>query len=45
MGGRLTQEKRRVVASLMEVNGLTTVVRKKFAERSAGRDTPSQVLT
>jgi hypothetical protein len=45
MGDRLTLEQRRVVAGLMEVYGSPTVARQKFAERYAGRDQPSQVLT
>jgi hypothetical protein len=40
MGDRLTQEQRRVVASLMEVCASPTVARQKFAERFAGRDPP-----
>jgi len=43
MGDRLTLEQRRVVASLMEVYGSSTVVRQKFAERFAGRDPPSRL--
>jgi hypothetical protein len=38
MGDRLTLERRRLVASLMEVYGSPTVVRRKFVERFAGRD-------
>ena len=41
MSDRLTLEKRRVVANLMEVYGSPTVVSQKFAERFAGRDPPS----
>jgi Fe2+ or Zn2+ uptake regulation protein len=44
MGDRVTQQQRRVVASLMEVYGSPTVVHQKFAERFAGRD-PSSRLT
>jgi hypothetical protein len=40
MGDRITLEQRRVVASLMEVNGSPTAVRQKFAERFAGRGPP-----
>ena len=43
MGDRLTLEQIRVVASLMEVYGSPTVIRKKFAERFAGRDPPSRL--
>jgi len=43
MDDRLTLEQRRVVASLMEVYGSPTVVRQKFAERFARRDTPSRL--
>ena len=43
MGGRLTLQQRRVVASLMEVYGSPTAVRQKFAERFAGRDPPSRL--
>jgi len=43
MGDRLTLEQRRVVASLMEVYGSPTVVRQKFAQRSAGRNPPSRL--
>jgi len=39
----LTLGQRRVVASLMEVCGLPTVVRQKFAERFAGQDPPSRL--
>jgi hypothetical protein len=40
MGDRLTQEQRRVVASLMEVYGSPTVVHQMFAER----DPPSHLM-
>ena len=43
MGDRLTLEKIRVAASLMEVYGSPTVVRQKYAERFAGRDPPSRL--
>ena len=44
MDNRLTLEQRRVVASLMDVYGLPTVVRQKFAERFAGQDPPSRLI-
>jgi hypothetical protein len=43
MGDRLILKQRRVVASLMEVYGSTTVERQKFAELFA--DPPIQLLT
>jgi hypothetical protein len=45
MGDRLTLGQRRVAASLMGVYGSPPVVSQKFAERSAGRDPPSELLT
>jgi hypothetical protein len=40
MHNRLTQEQRKVVASLMEVYDSQSVVSQKFAEQFAGQDAP-----
>jgi hypothetical protein len=44
MSDRLALQQRRGVASLMEVYDSPTVVRQKFEERLAGRDSPSRLV-
>jgi hypothetical protein len=43
MGYRLTLEQRRMFVSLIQMYGLPTVLRQKFAERFAGRDPPNRL--